>query len=219
MSLLAGIAPRAEPRSALFRFELCAAPGEMKMSTKPVMAPSTEATISRRGFFMKLGILFNGFAAMVLAVLIVRFLLSSVARGQEKGYLSWVRLGDITNFPEGETRMATYRNPFVMPPDGKTVDTACWVRRISANQFQVFAINCAHLGCPVHWFPQSGLFMCPCHGGAYYRDGSRASGPPERGLFEYAYKIENGVLTINAGQLPTPGDPVASLSAEKPPCA
>jgi Rieske Fe-S protein len=191
----------------------------MKMTTKPVIAPSTENTLSRRGFFMKLGILFNGFAAMVVAVPIVRFLLSSVARGQENGYLSWVSLGDVTNFPEGETRMTTFRNPFVMPTDGKTVNTACWVRRISGNQFQVFAINCAHLGCPVHWFPQSGLFMCPCHGGAYYRDGARASGPPERGLFEYPYKIENGVLTINAGQLPTPGDPVASLSAEKPPCA
>ena len=189
------------------------------MTTNPVIAPSTEDTLSRRGFFMKLGILFNGFAAMVLAVPIVGFLLSSVSRGQGKGYLSWVRLGDVTNFPEGETRMATFRNPFVMPTDGKTVDTACWVRRVSGDQFQVFAINCAHLGCPVRWFPQSGLFMCPCHGGAYYRDGSRASGPPERGLFEYPYKIENGLLTINAGQLPTPGDPVASLSGEKPPCA
>jgi Rieske Fe-S protein len=191
----------------------------MKMSTKPVIAPSTDDSLSRRGFFMKLGILFNGFAAMVLAVPIVTFLLSSVTRGQGKGYLSWVRLGEVGNFPEGETRMATFRNPFVMPTDGKTVDTACWVRRISSDQFQVFAINCAHLGCPVRWFPQSGLFMCPCHGGAYYRDGARASGPPERGLFEYPYKVENGVLTINAGQLPTPGDPVARLSSEKPPCA
>jgi Rieske Fe-S protein len=191
----------------------------MKMTTKPVTVPPTDRTLSRRSFFMKLGILFNAFAAMVVAVPVVRFLLSSVARGQAKGYLSWVRLGDVTNFPEGQTRMATFRNPFVMPTDGKTVDTACWVRRVSGNEFQVFAINCAHLGCPVRWFPQSGLFMCPCHGGAYYRDGSRASGPPERGLFEYPYKIENGVLTINAGQLPTPGDPVASLSSEKPPCA
>jgi menaquinol-cytochrome c reductase iron-sulfur subunit len=189
------------------------------MTTKPVIAPPTDDTLSRRGFFAKIGILVNGIAAMVLAVPIARFLLSSVTRGEGKGYLSWVPLGEVTNFPEGETRMATFKSPFVMPTDGKTVDTACWVRRISSNQFQVFAINCAHLGCPVRWFSQSGLFMCPCHGGAYYRDGSRASGPPERGLFEYPYKIENGVLTINAGQLPTPGDPVARVSSEKPPCA
>jgi len=191
----------------------------MKMTTKPVVAPSTEDTLSRRGFFMKLGILFNGFAAMVLAVPVVGFLLSSVTRGRANGYLSWVPLGRIDEFPEGETRLATFRNPNVMPTDGKTVDTACWVRRVAGKKFQVFAVNCAHLGCPVRWFPQSGLFMCPCHGGAYYRDGERASGPPERGLFEYPYKVENGLVTIQAGELPTPGPAIASLTGEKPPCA
>jgi Rieske Fe-S protein len=187
------------------------------MSTKPVTGQSSETTLSRRGFLMKMGILFNGLAAMVLAVPIVRFLLSSVTQGN--AYLSWVPLGRTNDFPEGETRMATFRNPYVMPTDGKTVDTACWVRHVAGDQFQVFAINCAHLGCPVRWFPQSGLFMCPCHGGAYYRDGSRASGPPERGLFEYPYRVENGILTIQAGQLPTPGGPIAVLATEKPPCA
>ena len=189
------------------------------MSTNTVRAAPSEASLSRRGFFMKLGILFNGFAAIVLALPVARFLFSSITRGRGSGYLSWVSLGDASNFPEGETRMTTFRNPLVMPTDGKTVDTACWVRRVASDKFQVFAINCAHLGCPVRWFPQSGLFMCPCHGGAYYRDGSRASGPPERGLFEYPYKIEEGLLTIDAGQLPTPGDPVARLTSEKPPCA
>jgi nitrite reductase/ring-hydroxylating ferredoxin subunit len=125
----------------------------------------------------------------------------------------------VKDFPEGETRLATFRNPFVTPTDGKTVDTACWVRRVEGEQFQIFAINCAHLGCPVRWFPQSGLFMCPCHGGAYYRDGSRASGPPERGLFEYPHKVQDGMITIQAGELPTPGSPTASLLEKKPPCA
>jgi len=191
----------------------------MRMTTKPVIAPSTDSTLSRRSFFMRLGILFNGFAAMVVAVPVVGFLLSSVTRGRANGYLSWVPLGRIDEFPEGETRLATFRNPNVMPTDGKTVDTACWVRRVAAEKFQVFAINCAHLGCPIRWFPQSGLFMCPCHGGAYYRDGSRASGPPERGLFEYPYKVENGLVTIQAGELATPGAAIASLTGEKPPCA
>jgi len=177
-----------------------------------------DTTLSRRGLFMKLGILFNGFAAAVLALPIGRFLLSSITRGRANGYLDWVSLGPVSQFPEGETRLATFRNPLVMPTDGKTVDTACWVRRTEGDRFQVFAVNCAHLGCPVRWFPQSGLFMCPCHGGAYYRDGSRASGPPERGLFEYPYKVENGLITIQAGEMPTPG-PGASLMRKAPPCA
>jgi Rieske Fe-S protein len=177
---------------------------------------TNENNISRRGLFMKLGILFNGLVATALAVPIVRFVLSSVTRGRASGYLSWVPLGQVGEFPEGETRLATFRNPYVMPTDGKTVDTACWVRRIAGEQFQVFAVNCAHLGCPVRWFQQSKLFMCPCHGGAYYQDGSRASGPPERGLFEYPYKVENGLVTIQAGELPTPGASAAVLGKKSP---
>src|SRR5216684_2851312 len=180
---------------------------------------TSENTISRRGLFMKSGILFNGLVATALTVPIVRFLLSSVTRGRASAYLSWVPLGRVSEFPEGETRLATFRNPYVTPTDGKTVDIACWVRRVDGEQFQVFAVNCAHLGCPVRWFPQSGLFMCPCHGGAYYRDGSRASGPPERGLFEYPHKVENGLITIQAGELPTPGSPTAALLRKQPRCA
>jgi Rieske Fe-S protein len=176
-----------------------------------------DTTISRRGLFAKLGVLFNGIAAAVLTVPIVRFLLSSIARGRANGYLDWVSLGPVSQFPEGETRLATFRNPLVLPTDGKTVETPCWVRHVEGGEFQVFAVNCAHLGCPVRWFPQSGLFMCPCHGGAYYRDGSRASGPPERGLFEYPHKVENGLITIQAGELPTPGAS-ASLTRTVPKC-
>src|ERR1700676_3376868 len=177
-----------------------------------------ENKISRRALFVKLGILFNGLVAAALAVPIVRFLLSPILRGRGNRYLSWVSLGSVNEFPEGETRLATFQNPYVTPTDGKTADTACWVRRVEGQQFQIFAINCAHLGCPVRWFPQSGLFMCPCHGGAYYQDGSRASGPPERGLFEYPHKVQNGLVTIHAGELYTPGAS-ASLVEKKPPCA
>jgi Rieske Fe-S protein len=177
-----------------------------------------ENTVSRRSFFMKVAIFFNGLVASALAVPIVGYVLSSVVRSRSSSYLAWVSLGQVSDFPEGETRLATFKNPNVMPTDGKTVDTACWVRRIEGNQFQVFAVNCAHLGCPVRWFPQSNLFMCPCHGGAYYQDGSRASGPPERGLFEYPLKIDNGLIQIQAGELFTPGAS-ASLAGKKPPCA
>jgi Rieske Fe-S protein len=174
--------------------------------------------MTRRGLFTKLGILVNGVVAATLAVPIVRFLLSSVTLSRANAYASWVPLAPVSDFPEGETRLATFRNPYVTPADGQTADTACWVRHIEGDEFQVFAVNCAHLGCPVRWFPQSGLFMCPCHGGAYYRDGARASGPPERGLFEYPIKIQDGVVTIHAGELPTPG-PNAALDQRRPPCA
>jgi menaquinol-cytochrome c reductase iron-sulfur subunit len=177
-----------------------------------------ESNISRR-FFLKLSILLNSVAALAFAVPIVRYIFEAFARPRAKGYLSWVSLGPSSQFPEGETRLATYRNPYITPTDGESADLPCWVRHIQAEQFQVFAINCAHLGCPVRWFAQSGLFMCPCHGGVYYRDGSRAAGPPERGLFTYDCKVEKGDLLIHAGELPTPGSPTAAMFKRKPPCA
>ncbi len=171
---------------------------------------SAENGMSRRVALVKLGVFFNSVVGLLLAVPIVRYLLSPVTRQKKFGYESWLSLGGLEQFPAGQTRLATYRNPMVNAWDGETGNIACWVRRVDDQTFQVFAINCAHLGCPVRWFPQSSLFMCPCHGGAYYQDGSRASGPPERGLFQYRYKIEDGRLLIKAGEMPTPGQPVAN---------
>jgi menaquinol-cytochrome c reductase iron-sulfur subunit len=174
--------------------------------------------LSRRTLLVRLGLGFNMVAATILGVPIVRYIFSPVTRARRQGYESWLPLGSLEQFPEGETRFATYRNPVVNAWDGETATIACWVRRLEGDRFQVFAINCAHLGCPVRWFPQSSLFMCPCHGGAYYADGSRASGPPERGLFEYPYKIEGGKLLIKAGEIPTPGQ-IAARATEKSRCA
>ena len=178
--------------------------------TPPASSPNPSVRkISRRKWLMPVGIALNAVAGALIALPVVGYLLAPASRRQRREDLDWVSLGDLTQFPVGETRLATYRNPFVRPWDGDTGDIACWVRRISADKLQVFAINCAHLGCPVRWFPQSGLFMCPCHGGVYYEDGSRASGPPPRGLFEYEYKTENGQLLVKGGFIPTLARPLS----------
>jgi len=156
--------------------------------------------LSRRGFLVKVGMALNVVAGLLLAIPLIRFVFSSFARKHTE---SWIQLGSLQEYPENQTRIATYRNPITRPWDGTTADIPCWVRRLQGEKFQVFAINCAHLGCPVRWFPDSKLFLCPCHGGAYYEDGSHASGPPPRGLFEYEYKVENGKLWVRGGRLPT----------------
>jgi Rieske Fe-S protein len=163
--------------------------------------PVDPLTVSRRWLLLAVGAFFNAVVGAVVAVPVVKYLLSPIK--PDDAYKSWISLGPVDTFPVGETRLAKFTNPVGLAWDGETDRVACWVRRISEKEFQVFAINCAHLGCPVRWFPQSGLFMCPCHGGAYYADGSRASGPPERGLFTYDAKIIDGAIQINAGQMPT----------------
>jgi len=160
-----------------------------------------KAAVTRRWVLVSIGALLNGAVAFLVAIPVVGYLLGPIRKNG--GYNSWIDLGDVSQFALGQTRLASFVNPKSMPWDGATAKAACWVRRTDEEKFQIFAINCAHLGCPVRWFPQSELFMCPCHGGVYYADGSRAAGPPPRGLFEYDYKVQNGKLLIDGGQMPT----------------
>jgi len=168
--------------------------------------PSLAATSSRRTFLYRAGLLLNAIALTAFALPVVGYLLAPMRRAT---FLKWISLGPATGFPENQTRLAVYTNPFRKPWDGTTADIPCWVRRIAGDSFQVFSTNCSHLGCPVRWFPESGLFMCPCHGGTFHVDGARASGPPPRGLYEYPYKVENGELWIKAGEMPVMALPKA----------
>jgi menaquinol-cytochrome c reductase iron-sulfur subunit len=167
------------------------------------MTPEGKAAAhTRRVFLFKLAVAMNAVVGVVLAVPLLGYVLGpALKKGSKVG--SWISLGGVDSFPIGQTTLVDFVSPVKSLDDGETAKIPCWVRRQSQDQFQVFAINCAHLGCPVRWFAQSQLFMCPCHGGAYYANGERAAGPPERGLFEYESKVVNGALVIHAGNMPT----------------
>ena len=157
--------------------------------------------VTRRTFMMNVGIALNAIVGIAIATPVVVYLFGPVMRRKE--YRHWISIGSVNDFQPGQTKLVSYRNPFRESWDGQTDNIPAYVRCTGSGQLVVFAINCAHLGCPVRWFSESQLFMCPCHGGVYYADGSRASGPPERGLFTYETKVQNGQLMIDAGQMPT----------------
>src|SRR5260370_23024383 len=106
---------------------------------------SAENGMSRRATLVKLGLLLNGVVGAVLAVPIVRYLVSPVTRERKIGYESWLALGGLEPVPVGQTRLPTYRNPVVNSWDGKTADITCWVRNLDAQTFQLFAVHRAHL--------------------------------------------------------------------------
>ena len=165
-----------------------------------------QSKVSRRDAMLKVGAGMSVLGGALMGVPILGFVLSAFTKS--KPHQSWISLGPLEQFPVDETRLVVYQNPATRPWDGDTAHVPCWVRRTDEGQFQVFAINCTHLGCPVRWFPESKLFMCPCHGGAFYEDGSHASGPPPRGLFEYEHKVEDGQLLVMGGYLPTLAEPL-----------
>jgi Rieske Fe-S protein len=71
-------------------------------------------------------------------------------------------------------------------------------RKEIMSRLNVLSNSCAHLGCPVRWFPEKKLYLCPCHGGLYDINGGWVGGPPPRGMYRYteAEVRENGKLYI-----------------------
>jgi len=160
----------------------------------------------RRDFLLGIGVALNVVAGAMIGIPIIGYVLSAFVKKPQN---TWFSLGPTSQFPKGQTRMASFTNTELDDWSGETRDTPCWVRHLEDGTFQVFAIHCTHLGCPVRWFNESKLFMCPCHGGVYYEDGSRASGPPPRGLYTYKHEIKDGNLRIYAGEIPSLANPKA----------
>jgi menaquinol-cytochrome c reductase iron-sulfur subunit len=114
----------------------------------------------------------------------------------------WRSVGSISAFQKGQTVEVRYEDASPLAWAGVTGQTAAWLRYEPNGTFTAFAVNCTHLGCPVRWLQSASLFMCPCHGGVYYEDGTVAAGPPPRPLIRYPVRVRNGQVEILTS--PTP---------------
>ncbi len=153
----------------------------------------------RRRFMGRLSIALSAVAAAIVGVPVVGFILGPLL-GSGKDV--WRPVGAVDTVKAGETVSVSVLDPSPMAWAGVSAMTAAWLRRLESGDFVAFAVNCAHLGCPVRWLPKADLFMCPCHGGVYYADGSVAAGPPPRGLFKYPVRVREGQVEILASAVP-----------------
>lgn len=140
----------------------------------------------RRDFLIKLSLGMGGLAAAAASVPVVSALLAPLLEKQPQ---TWRKVGTLTDFPVGSTHLVKFENADPVAWSGVTSESAAWLRRDSETAFTAFSVNCAHLGCPVRWEQGASLFMCPCHGGIYYKDGSVAAGPPPRSLTQYHIRV------------------------------
>jgi menaquinol-cytochrome c reductase iron-sulfur subunit len=153
----------------------------------------------RRRFLGGLSIALSALAAIFVGVPVVGFIIGPLIEYEAP---VWRRVGAVNDFVVGETVKVTFEDPSPMIWAGVTALTAAWLRRLDAEHFVAFTVNCAHLGCPVRWLSKAQLFMCPCHGGVYYADGSVAAGPPPRGLFRYPVRVRDQQVEILASAVP-----------------
>ncbi len=154
--------------------------------------PSLQKRRSFLGALLALGSVFVG---ALLSVPLIRFAIFPLIR----------RTTDLKNSPVGsmsefssltEPAMRTIQ---IEQIDGwrKTVsEKIVYVTRDQRNQVSVLTSICPHLGCTVPWNKEKKQFICPCHGGTFSADGSRVSGPSQRGMDTLATDVEDGRLLV-----------------------
>ena len=164
---------------------------------------TTGANDDRRSFFARLTVGLSALIGAVLALPAVAFVLGPILRRPPH---KWRSVGRVEQFQIGSTTLVEFEDPSPVPWAGVTAKTGAWLRRDTETQFIAFSINCRHLGCPVRWVGGAELFMCPCHGGVYYKDGEVAAGPPPQALAKYPVRIniKDGLVEIKTSPVPLP---------------
>jgi menaquinol-cytochrome c reductase iron-sulfur subunit len=162
--------------------------------TEPSAAPTP-----RRRFLARLSLALSGVIATAATVPVIGFLLSPLTRKPPR---VWRPVGPVDAFAIGKTVNVAFEDASPLPWAGVTARTAAWLRRDDAEHFTAFTVHCTHLGCPVRWVADAELFLCPCHGGVYYADGTVSAGPPPRTLPQYPVRVRNGEVEILTSPIP-----------------
>jgi menaquinol-cytochrome c reductase iron-sulfur subunit len=155
----------------------------------------------RRRFLNQISIGLSGLLGLVLATPVLGFVFGP---RRDEIETAWRPLGAVEDFPLGQTVKATFLDPSPLPWAGFSARTAAYVRQESEGQFIALSVYCTHVGCPIWWTNEAQLFLCPCHGGSFFRDGSVAGGPPRTALERYEIRVRDGQVEILARPQPLP---------------
>lgn len=162
--------------------------------------PDSEAAVAdRRRFLERMSLGLGALGAAIVGIPVVGFLLAPLFQAVAE---TWRSVGAVNEFQSGRTVEVTFTDASPAAWAGVTGKTGAWLRRKPDGGFVAFSVNCTHLGCPVRWIQDAELFMCPCHGGVYYSDGSVAGGPPPRPLTQYPVRVRDNQVEILTS--PTP---------------
>ncbi|HLG72553.1 MAG TPA: ubiquinol-cytochrome c reductase iron-sulfur subunit [Chloroflexota bacterium] len=157
---------------------------------------------SRRRFLANVTFGFSGLIGALIGIPLVGYIFGPLIKQAPN---TWETLGKVDDFQVGDTKLVSFTDSSSVPWAGQASQTSVWVRRKAPDQFDVFAVNCTHLGCPVNWIQSARLFECPCHGGIYYASGDVAAGPPPRALYRHQVRIQNGEVQALTFPIPTSG--------------
>lgn len=123
---------------------------------------TTRREALRKGLFWACWGVFIGFAGM-LVVSIIRFVYPRIVWEPSSQF----KVGKPDEYKVGSVTVMGDRRVFLV--------------RTEEGFYSLSAI-CTHLGCQPIWVEDNQIFMCPCHGGKFYKDGINFAGPPPKPL-------------------------------------
>jgi menaquinol-cytochrome c reductase iron-sulfur subunit len=146
--------------------------------------------------FIVAGQALGGAAGAAVVLPVVGFALAPIFESPEE---VWEAVGPTDEFTAESYRQAVKTE---VPGTGESGKTTVYVRKGSEElgedpaEFIAISTRCAHLGCPVRFFPSAGNFICPCHGGVYDFEGKVIGGPPVRPLDRFQTRIRAGQVEV-----------------------
>jgi menaquinol-cytochrome c reductase iron-sulfur subunit len=173
---------------------MCACSGDSGGTAEKHSGPglSLENRRSFLGALLGVGSIFVG---ALLSVPLMRFALFPLLRRTTE--LKSSPLGAVSEFsPLTEPVMRTIQIEQVDGWRKAISEKAVYITKDQQGQLRVLTSVCPHLGCTVPWNKEKSQFICPCHGATFTLDGSRISGPSQRGMDTLETSVQDGQLLV-----------------------
>ncbi len=171
----------------------------MNELAKPAGSDATDDLTSRRSFLSHIYVFaaLSSFMGIIVGVPILGYITNPLQIKQQPG--KWVPLGKAADFaadskPQVVQFTITGQDGWIEVNKAAT----CWVVP-NGDHLTVFNGRCTHLGCAYSWETEgdhANEFHCPCHDGAFNREGQVMGGPPPRPLDKLQTRVVNGDLQV-----------------------
>jgi menaquinol-cytochrome c reductase iron-sulfur subunit len=156
--------------------------------------------LSRRRLLARVTVVAGAVAGALVSLPVLGFVFGPLTRRAAE---VWQPVGEVDDFAVGETVMVTFPDAAPLAWSGQVGENTAWLQRRSDDEFVAYSHFCTHLGCPVFWFPDARLFICPCHGGTFYENGEVAVEPPQQPLVRFAVRVHEGQVEIRTAATET----------------
>ena len=150
-----------------------------------------------RGNFMKMTIV--GIGGLITAAFGIPAIAYVMGPALKQSVGEWVQLGSVTKI---ETGVPTLFKTIIQTQTGWIMtdeEFSVYVLTEDGQNYVAMSNVCTHLGCRVRWVADQDGFFCPCHNGAFAKDGTVTGGPPPRPLDRFESKVENDILFVKRG--------------------